>query len=105
MITSKAEIEPGAWVMATGSDVDYQCVGFVLKLDHFFSEVLVHITQCEDVPALVGHQKTFPLRNVRPMRSRRANTREEIMALADIALAAGDKQWFMELTEKLSAAK
>ena len=103
---SYRRVKVGAWVIGVSNKYQVHVKGFVTKVDMQFNEAVVHITECPDNPSIIGLETVVPANKANvlvdeTLLNTPEQSRSELLAMVDCALAGGDEAWFNELSEKI----
>lgn len=96
-------LKVGDWIKGKSRDGEL-FIGYIESLDILEEKVNVKITSSDD-ESLFG--KTIPMakNGVKKLPDPKVENKEQIQYLIDLALATGDEEWFMELSEKLNSMR
>ena len=96
-------LKVGDWIKGKSRDGEL-FIGYIESLDLLDEKVNATITS-SDEKAMVG--KTIPIatNGVKKLPDPKVKNKEQIQYLIDLALATGDEEWFMELSEKLNSMR
>jgi hypothetical protein len=96
-------LKVGDWIKGKSRDGEL-IIGYVESLDVLDEKINATITSSDDV-ALVGKTIPMPTNGVKKLPEPQVKNKEQIQYLIDLALATGDQEWFMELSEQLKAMR
>ncbi len=93
----------GDWIKGKSRDGEL-FIGYIESLDILDDKVNATITSSDD-ESMVG--KTIPMstNGVKKLPDPKVKNKEQIQYLIDLALATGDEEWFLELSEKLNSMR
>lgn len=93
-------VKIGDWVKGNSEDGEL-IIGYVQALDQLERGALVKVVS-SDYDGQVGKSIFLSSRHVKTLPEVNVNNKEQLLNLIDLALATGDKEWFMELSAKLN---
>ncbi|WP_443081800.1 IDEAL domain-containing protein [Sutcliffiella sp. NC1] len=93
-------VKIGDWVKGNSEDGEL-IIGYVQALDQLERGALVKVVS-SDYDGQVGKSIFLSSRQVKTLPEVNVNNKEQLLNLIDLALATGDKEWFMELSAKLN---
>ncbi|WNF24779.1 IDEAL domain-containing protein [Mesobacillus jeotgali] len=93
----------GDWIKGKSRDGEL-FIGYIESLDILDDKVNATITSSDD-ESMVG--KTIPMSSngVKKLPDPKVQNKEQIQYLIDLALATGDEEWFLELSEQLKSIR
>jgi len=94
---AKMKMKISDWVQGKTKD-DEMIFGFVEEIDSMNGVAAVHVVQ-SDNEERVGRKASLRIAGIKPVPAASFADNEQIDDVIDLALATGDKAWFMELTE------
>jgi hypothetical protein len=96
-------LKVGDWIKGKSRDGEL-FIGYIESLDILEDKVNARITSSDD-ESMLG--KTIPMAKgeVKKLPDPKVKNKEQIQYLIDLALATGDEEWFMELSEKLNSMR
>lgn len=103
MLSNNTILKVGDWIKGKTRDGEL-VIGYIESLDIFEEKINVTITSSDNEDLA---SKTIPLPNqqVTKIPEAQVKNRQQLEYLIDLALATGDQEWFMELSDKLNAMK
>ncbi|WP_349654846.1 IDEAL domain-containing protein [Mesobacillus sp. AQ2] len=96
-------LKVGDWIKGKSRDGEL-IIGYVESLDVLDEKINATITSSDD-EALVGKTIPMPTNGVKKLPEPQVKNKEQIQYLIDLALATGDQEWFMELSEQLKVMR
>jgi uncharacterized protein YpiB (UPF0302 family) len=92
--------KPGEWVQIIDHRLKH-CTGFILKYDALDENYRMMVTRDSNGKPL---REKITIEEDQLLPTRIFKDEDDLFALIDLALDLNDKEWFMELTEKLPLA-
>ena len=103
MYNNDTILRVGDWIKGKSRDGEL-FIGYIESLDILDEKVNATITSSDD-EAMVGKTIPFATGGVKKLPDPKVKNKEQIQYLIDLALATGDEEWFMELSEKLNSMR
>lgn len=101
MFSNQKEIfAVGDWIKAESNQGEL-IHGYIETLNPFQEKVEVHVV-VSDNNDTIGKKVKLTREQIKKLPTSTPNNKEQIRSLIDVALAAKDKEWFMELTNQLN---
>ena len=101
MFSNQKEIfAVGDWIKAESNQGEL-IHGYIETLNPFQEKVEVHVV-VSDNNETIGKKVKLYREQIKKLPTSTPNNKEQIRSLIDVALAAKDKEWFMELTNQLN---
>ena len=101
MFSNQKEIfAVGDWIKAESNQGEL-IHGYIETLNPFQEKVEVHVV-VSDNNDTIGKKVKLTREQIKKLPTSPPNNKEQIRSLIDVAFAAKDKEWFMELTNQLN---
>lgn len=93
----------GDWIKGKSRDGEL-FIGYIESLEILDGKVNAMITSSDDV-SMVGKIISIATNGIKKLPDPKVKNKEQIQYLIDLALATGDEEWFIELSEKLNSMR
>ncbi|WP_035322658.1 IDEAL domain-containing protein [Peribacillus kribbensis] len=99
----KAGLNIGDWVLAKTREGEL-IQGYINDLDVFQNKARVQVTESDNAD-INGKGVWILNSSIEKLKARSEGTEDQLLAMIDLALLTKDKEWFLDLTQKLQAKR